>query len=101
MQKRGPGLTAEAPTFSEEAHALEKVEPISESHGVSRFDCGGHESLNDWLKRFALTNERNESAVVHRDGWQLDTIQFPALLLRKHLRGFPRGSQGTQFRLFC
>lgn len=50
---------------------LSKVEPISESHDVSRFDCGGHESLNDWLKRFALTNERNESArtyVVHRNG---------------------------------
>jgi GNAT superfamily N-acetyltransferase len=50
---------------------LSKVEPISELHDVSRFDCGGHESLNDWLKRFALTNERNESArtyVVHRNG---------------------------------
>ena len=50
---------------------LSKVEPISESHDVSRFDCGGHKSLNDWLKRFALTNERNESArtyVVHRNG---------------------------------
>jgi GNAT superfamily N-acetyltransferase len=48
-----------------------KVEPISESHDVSRFDCGGHQSLNDWLKRFALTNERSESArtyVVHRNG---------------------------------
>jgi len=50
---------------------LSKVEPISESHDVSRFDCGGHESLNEWLKRFALTNERSESArtyVVHRNG---------------------------------
>ncbi|MGO9084911.1 MAG: GNAT family N-acetyltransferase [Candidatus Sulfotelmatobacter sp.] len=48
-----------------------KVEAISESHDLSRFDCGGHESLNDWLKRFALTNEKNESArtyVVHRNG---------------------------------
>lgn len=50
---------------------LSRVEAISESHDVSRFDCGGHESLNDWLKRFALTNQRNESArtyVVHRNG---------------------------------
>jgi len=50
---------------------LSKVEAISENHDVSRFDCGGHESLNDWLKRFALTNQRNESArtyVVHRSG---------------------------------
>jgi GNAT superfamily N-acetyltransferase len=50
---------------------LSKVEAISESHEVSRFDCGGHESLNDWLKRFALTNQENESSrtyVVHRNG---------------------------------
>jgi GNAT superfamily N-acetyltransferase len=50
---------------------LSKVESISKSHDVSRFDCGGHESLNDWLKRFALTNEGNGSArtyVVHRNG---------------------------------
>jgi GNAT superfamily N-acetyltransferase len=48
-----------------------KVEAISDLHDVSRFDCGGHESLNDWLKRFALGNQKNESArtyVVHRDG---------------------------------
>jgi GNAT superfamily N-acetyltransferase len=50
---------------------LSKVEAISESHDVSRFDCGAHQSLNDWLKRFALVNQRNESArtyVVHRNG---------------------------------
>jgi len=50
---------------------LSKVEPISESHDVSRFDCGKHQSLNDWLRRFALANEKNESArtyVVHRNG---------------------------------
>jgi GNAT superfamily N-acetyltransferase len=50
---------------------LSNVEAISESHDVSRFDCGVHESLNDWLKRFALTNQRNESTrtfVVHRNG---------------------------------
>jgi GNAT superfamily N-acetyltransferase len=50
---------------------LSKVEAISELHDVSRFDCGGHESLNDWLKRFALTNQNSESArtyVVHRNG---------------------------------
>lgn len=38
---------------------------------MSGFDCGGHESLNDWLKRFAFSNEKNESVrtyVVHRSG---------------------------------
>jgi len=50
---------------------LSQVEPISEHHDVSRFDCGTHASLNDWLRRFALTNQNNESArtyVVHRNG---------------------------------
>jgi GNAT superfamily N-acetyltransferase len=50
---------------------LSKVEPISDSHDLSRFDCGAHESLNEWLKRFALINQKNESArtyVVHCNG---------------------------------
>jgi GNAT superfamily N-acetyltransferase len=50
---------------------LSSVEAILEIHDVSRFDCGGHESLNDWLKRFAVANQKNESArtyVVHRNG---------------------------------
>jgi GNAT superfamily N-acetyltransferase len=49
---------------------LSKVEAISESHDVSRFYWGAHQSLNDWLKRFALANQKNESArtyVVHRN----------------------------------
>jgi GNAT superfamily N-acetyltransferase len=49
---------------------LSDVETISDFHDVSRFDCGGHESLNDWLKRFAVSNQKNESArtyVVHRN----------------------------------
>jgi GNAT superfamily N-acetyltransferase len=49
---------------------LSNVEPVSHSHDVSHFDCGTHESLNDWLKRFALSNQKNESArtyVVHRN----------------------------------
>jgi GNAT superfamily N-acetyltransferase len=50
---------------------LSKVEAISDSHDVSRFDCGAHQSLDEWLKRFALGNQKNESArtyVVHRSG---------------------------------
>ncbi len=50
---------------------LSQVEPISASHDLSQFDCGTHESLNDWLRRFALPNQKNESArtyVVHRGG---------------------------------
>jgi GNAT superfamily N-acetyltransferase len=50
---------------------LSHVEPITEKHNLVPFDCGRHESLNQWLKRFALLNQKNESArtyVVHRDG---------------------------------
>jgi GNAT superfamily N-acetyltransferase len=49
---------------------LSRVEALSAEHDVSRFNCGTHESLNDWLKRFALLNQKNESArtyVVHRN----------------------------------
>ncbi len=37
---------------------------------MGRFDCGKHQSLNDWLKRFALANQKNKSTrtyVVHRN----------------------------------
>ena len=50
---------------------LSNVEPLSGSHDSSRFDCGTHESLNDWLRRFALANQKNDSArtyVVQREG---------------------------------
>jgi GNAT superfamily N-acetyltransferase len=48
---------------------LSKAEPLTPEHDTSRFDCGTHESLNEWLRRFALLNEKNESArtyVIHR-----------------------------------
>jgi len=49
--------------------SLSSVEPLSEAHDISQFDCGAHESLNQWLRRFALTNQKSESArtyIVHR-----------------------------------
>ncbi|HVN20306.1 MAG TPA: GNAT family N-acetyltransferase [Dongiaceae bacterium] len=48
---------------------LSDVEPISEAHDLTQFDCGNYPTLNGWLRRFALTNQKNESArtyVVHR-----------------------------------
>ena len=48
---------------------LSQVELLTRSHVVSEFDCGKHESLTDWLKRYALINQQNDSArtyVVHR-----------------------------------
>ena len=47
---------------------LSAAEKLADDHQLSAFDCG-KPSLNDWLKRFALTNQRSDSArtyVVHR-----------------------------------
>jgi len=48
---------------------LSQVEALSRAHDLTQFDCGSHESLNLWLRRFALQNQANDSArtyVVHR-----------------------------------
>ena len=48
---------------------LSRVEPLARTHDVSSFDCGVHASLSNWLKRFAWTNQQNETSrtyVVHR-----------------------------------
>ncbi len=58
-----------APTGSPDG-TLSPVQKLSERHDVSRFDCGTH-TLSLWLQRFALVNQRNDSAqtfVVHRRG---------------------------------
>ena len=51
-------------------HDLSQVEILTKSHDLSRFDCGTHESLNLWLKKYAVQNHANDSArtyVVHRN----------------------------------
>ena len=48
---------------------LSQVEVLTKLHDLNQFDCGAHESLNLWLKKYALQNQANESArtyVVHR-----------------------------------
>ena len=40
------------------------VEKLSGDHDVSDFDCG-HGELNDWLRRYALTNQRAEAAQTY------------------------------------
>ncbi len=58
--------------MSDSNSSLSDVEPLSEVHDLSRFDCGGHESLNDWLRRFALLNQKNDAArtyIVRRAGF--------------------------------
>ena len=52
--------------------ALSGVEPLTRQHVVDAFDCGTQPALNEWLKNFAWTNQRNETSrtyVVHRGGW--------------------------------
>jgi GNAT superfamily N-acetyltransferase len=44
------------------------IEKLTKEHDLSWFDCG-KASLNDWLRRFALTNQQSDSArtyVLHR-----------------------------------
>jgi GNAT superfamily N-acetyltransferase len=50
------------------ARSFSGVEKLANVHDVSGFDCG-NESLNAWLKRFALANQKADSAqtyVAHR-----------------------------------
>lgn len=41
---------------------LSGVEPLAKQHDLSQFDCGQHESLNLWLRRFSLQNQNSETA---------------------------------------
>ncbi len=54
-------------------------------HDVSSFDCG-KPALNDWLRRFALTNQQSDSArtyVVHRGGRAVGYYSLAAGAVRK------------------
>jgi GNAT superfamily N-acetyltransferase len=49
---------------------LAPIEKLTRDHDLTLFDCG-KPSLNDWLRRFALTNQQSDSArtyVLHRAG---------------------------------
>ena len=64
---------------------LSQIEKLAEEHDVAQFDCG-KPSLNDWLKRFALTNQRNDSAqtyVVHRSSVVVGFYSLAAGSIRK------------------
>lgn len=41
-----------------------RIEKLSSSHDLSAFDCG-KESLNAWLRRFALANQLSDSAQTY------------------------------------
>ena len=64
---------------------LSPIEKLGKDHVVSSFDCG-KPSLNDWLQRFALTNQNNDSArsyVLHRAGSVVGYYSLSAGSVRK------------------
>jgi len=64
---------------------LSAVEKLTKDHNVSSFDCG-KASLNDWLRRFALTNQQSHSArtyVLHRAGSVVAYYSLSAGAVRK------------------
>lgn len=65
--------------------AISAIEKLTKEHDVSTFDCG-KPSLNDWLRRFALTNQQSDSArtyVVHRAGKVVAYYSLSAGAVRK------------------
>lgn len=49
---------------------MSAIEPLAEHHDTGSFDCGKPE-LTEWLRRYALVNQRARAArtfVVHRQG---------------------------------
>lgn len=55
---------SETPRFRNLADPPSPPEKLSPAHDLSSFDCGNR-SLNEWLKRFALVNQRNDSAQTY------------------------------------
>ncbi len=65
---------------------LSAVESLNETHELTRFDCGKHLSLNDWLRRFALSNQRSDASrtfVVHRGNVVVGYYSIAAGSVRK------------------
>jgi GNAT superfamily N-acetyltransferase len=61
------------------------IEKLGKHHDLSSFDCG-KPALNDWLSRFALTNQQNDSArtyVLHRGGRVVGYYSLSAGAVRK------------------
>jgi len=72
-------------TSDELEQPLSVIEKLSKDHEVSSFDCG-KPALNDWLKRFALTNQQSDSArtyVIHRAGKVVGYYSLSAGAVRK------------------
>jgi len=60
-------------------------EKLAKRHDLSQFDCG-RESLNEWLRKFALMNQAANSAqtyVIHRAGVVVGYYSLTAGSVRK------------------
>ncbi len=77
-------------------HPLSAVEPLNESHILDQFDCGEHESLATWLRRFSRINQAGNSTrtyVVHRSGRVVGYYSLAASSVRKQDASI-RGAKG-------
>lgn len=75
---------------------LSQVEPLSRAHDLSQFDCGAHESLNLWLRKYALQNQASDTArtyVVHRDNIVVGYYSISAGSIARE-SATPRSAQG-------
>ena len=75
---------------------LSSIEALSRAHDLSQFDCGTHESLNQWLKKYALQNQASDSArtyVVHRANIVVGYYAISAGSISKE-SATPRAGQG-------
>jgi GNAT superfamily N-acetyltransferase len=75
---------------------LSQVEPLTRAHDLTSFDCGAHESLNLWLRKFALQNQANDSArtyVVHRANSVVGCYSISAGSIARE-SATPRSAQG-------
>jgi GNAT superfamily N-acetyltransferase len=64
---------------------LSGIEKLTANHVLTAFDCGKL-SLNDWLKRFALTNQQSDAArtyIIHRAGQVVGYYSLAAGSVRK------------------
>ena len=75
---------------------LSQVEHLGRIHDLSCFDSGVHESLNIWLKKYALQNQASVSArtyVVHRNNLVVGYYSISAGSIDKE-SATPRVAQG-------
>jgi GNAT superfamily N-acetyltransferase len=75
---------------------LSAIELLTRSHHLNHFDCGAHPALNEWLSRYALINQANESTktyVVHRDNIVVGYHSISAGSVKKQ-DAIPRAGKG-------